>query len=118
MRIHPVFHISLLEPYRQSSLVSRRQPEPPPIQIDGEEEYEVEEIVDSRLYYGRLQYHVQWEGYGPHKRTWEYAEELQNHASEAVDEFHRRYPQRPSPTVPRPAYAPARRRRAATKRRG
>ena len=108
MRIHPVFHVSLLEPHRQSSLAGRSQPEPPPIEIDGEMEYEVQEIVDSRIHYGRLQYYVEWEGYGPRGRTWEYAEELQNHASDAVVEFHRRYPQCLSPTniTPRPARAP------------
>ncbi|SCZ89490.1 BZ3500_MvSof-1268-A1-R1_Chr1-1g01215 [Microbotryum saponariae] len=30
MRIHPVFHVSLLEPYRPNTLPSRQQPVPPP----------------------------------------------------------------------------------------
>ncbi len=41
-RIHPTFHISLLEAYYR-----RPDTEPPdPIDIDGEEEFEVEVILD------------------------------------------------------------------------
>ncbi|HEY6407467.1 MAG TPA: RNase H-like domain-containing protein, partial [Ktedonobacteraceae bacterium] len=36
MRIHPVFHVSLLTPYRANEIPGRTQPPPPPIMIDGE----------------------------------------------------------------------------------
>jgi len=97
MRIHPVFHVSLLTPYQANIIPGRRQPtSPPPIIIHGEEEYEVERVLDSRIWYGKLQYYVDWKGYGPHDRTWEPAEGLEN-AAERVAEFHRDYPLRPSP---------------------
>ena len=38
-RIHPVFHVSKLKPYKASGRV---QPPPVPIEIEGELEYEVE----------------------------------------------------------------------------
>lgn len=44
MRIHNVFHVSLLEPYRRNGQV---QP-PPPDVINGELEYEVEAVLAHR----------------------------------------------------------------------
>ena len=69
-------------------------PPPPPELIDGEEEYVVEEIRDSRMFRRRLQYLVKWEGYGTEGNTWEYAEHV-NNAPERVAEFHRRNPAAP-----------------------
>ena len=47
MKIHPVFHASLLEIYHESTISGRSQPTPPFVEIDGCEEYEVESILDS-----------------------------------------------------------------------
>jgi hypothetical protein len=41
MKVHPVFHISLLELYKESSILGRFQVLPPPIEIEGQEEFEV-----------------------------------------------------------------------------
>jgi hypothetical protein len=41
-----VFHVSLLEPYREDGRV---QPPPPPIELEGALEYEVESIIDHRF---------------------------------------------------------------------
>jgi hypothetical protein len=49
MHIHPVFHVTLLEPYKTSQIPNRIPPPPPPIEIDHDVEYEVKEILDSRL---------------------------------------------------------------------
>jgi len=94
-RIHPVFHTSLLEPYHPNRIEGRTQPPPPPEDIEGEMEYEVEEVLDSRIRHGKLEYLVDWAGYPPEERTWEPAENLL-HADEAVATFHRHYPQRPT----------------------
>jgi hypothetical protein len=50
--IHPVFHISLLEPAEPDSepIPGHIQPPPPPVIIDNEEEWELEEVVDSRYH--------------------------------------------------------------------
>jgi hypothetical protein len=45
MHIYLVFHISLLKPYKKSQI----PPPPPLIEIDHDVEYEVKEILDSRL---------------------------------------------------------------------
>ena len=49
MHIYLVFHVSLLEPYNSQELEQPIQEPPWPIKIDGEEEWEVEAILDSRL---------------------------------------------------------------------
>jgi hypothetical protein len=56
IRIHPVFHISLLElaQPRNEPIPGHIQPPPPPIIIDDEEEWEVEEIIDSHYHRKQL----------------------------------------------------------------
>jgi hypothetical protein len=39
MKIHPFFHVSLLEPYRVSTIPGRIHDPPPPIEVDDEHEY-------------------------------------------------------------------------------
>lgn len=78
MRIHPVFHVSLLEPHRQNSLPGRIQPPPPPGEVEGTLEWEVEDILDSRIRHGKLEYLVHWLGYRPHEHTWEPLAHLKN----------------------------------------
>ena len=45
---HPTFHVQLLEPYRVSQEPTWQQRPPSPKPIDGEQNYEVRAIVDSR----------------------------------------------------------------------
>jgi hypothetical protein len=46
MKIHDVFHIDLLIPFTEMQAYGETHPHPPPELIDGEEEYEVEEILN------------------------------------------------------------------------
>ena len=46
--IHDVFHASLLTPYHETEAHGTNYLEPPPDVIKGEEEYEVERILDSK----------------------------------------------------------------------
>jgi hypothetical protein len=64
------------------------------VEIEGELEYEVKEVLDSKISRGKLKYLVEWEGYGPGERSWESAKNIQN-AAEVVAKFHQRYPNRP-----------------------
>src|ERR1700761_1975555 len=95
MRIRNTFHISLLEPYEDNKFPSQIQIPPPPIEIDGEPEYELEEIIDSRLYRNKLQYQAKWTGYSSeHDKTWYPAENF-NNASLATEQSPPRYPRKP-----------------------
>ena len=58
-----VLHVSLLEPAQNDSLPGQIVPPPPPVVVCDHEEWEVEKIVDSRMHYRTLQYHVMWRGY-------------------------------------------------------
>ncbi len=60
MKIHLVFHVSLLEPYRESTIPGQLPAPPPPIEINGEEEFEVSKIIDSCINRRRLEYLVHW----------------------------------------------------------
>ena len=65
---------------------------PPPELIDNEEEFEVEAILDSRVF-GRgrkLQYLVKWLRYPDSDNQWEDADKV--HADELVEAFQRRHP--------------------------
>jgi hypothetical protein len=99
MRIHPVFNVSLLQPAADDPLPGQHQPAPPPIEVEGVEQFEVEEIVDScweRRGRGkpRLYYTVKWIGYpDPTSEPSEYLKD----AAELVRNFHRRYPNKPGP---------------------
>ncbi|KAM4702986.1 5-hydroxytryptamine receptor 3B [Rhinophrynus dorsalis] len=44
--------------------------QPGPIQVEDHEEYEIQNILDSRRVRGHLQYLVHWKGYGPEERSW------------------------------------------------
>jgi hypothetical protein len=65
MKCHDVFHTSLLRLDPDNPLPGQTSEPPLPVIVDGEEEYIVERILDSRFYYGRLQYKVYWEGHPP-----------------------------------------------------
>jgi hypothetical protein len=95
MKIHPVFHVFLLEPYKESTTPGRLSAPPPPIEINGEEEFEVSKIIDSRINRRILEYLVHWHGYEISERTWEPGANLVN-APKMINKFHRQYPTKPS----------------------
>ena len=89
-KIHPVFHASLLTPYIETTMHSSNFLRPPPEIVDGQEEYEVEEILSHRTF-GRqkqLQYLVKWKGYPSSDNTWEPAGNL--HADELIQKYRQR----------------------------
>jgi len=56
-QLHPVFNVVKLTPAPEDLITGRRaEDHPPPIVIDGEAEWEVEEILDSRWHRRRFQY--------------------------------------------------------------
>jgi Chromo (CHRromatin Organisation MOdifier) domain len=92
-RVHPVFHASLLSPYKETEENGQAFTEPAPDVIEGEEEYEVEQVLDSRRRgcgKGRLEYFLKWKGYPHAHNMWEPADQV--HADDLVEEFHKQHP--------------------------
>ena len=92
--IHDVFHVLLLEKVHEDVFPQRQQPPPPPIEIDGEQVYEVTDILDSRRRGRKVLYLIRWEGYGPEDDTWEPIESLSG-SKELLEDFHMTYPDKP-----------------------
>ena len=65
IRIRDVFYVSLLELYLESRIVRRVQEPAPLVEVEGELEWEVKVILDSKVERGKLLYFVDWVGYGP-----------------------------------------------------
>ena len=89
MRIHRIFHARLLKPFEEDDIEGRYRSPPDSVEIDGQEEYEVEEIVARRLRRGKTQYLVKWAGYGVEEKSWEPVGNLA-HAQDLVKEFEER----------------------------
>ena len=87
LHIHPVFHVSLLKPYKESDDFDRDIP-PPPIFIAEQQqtEYEVETILDKKTIRKKPFYLVKWLGYPLHEATWEPLTHVDN-AMDLVNEF-------------------------------
>jgi hypothetical protein len=82
-----VFHIDLLTLYRETEFHGANYEKPPPDLIDGEEEYEVEQIVASRHFRRghKLQYLIKWKGYPDTENKWVAKEDV--FAEDAIREF-------------------------------
>ena len=93
---HPTFHVQPLELYRVSREESWRKRPPTPKPIDGEVNYIVREIVDSRRDNRKkgkpVEYFVLWEGYPDEEGTWETYDKLKGTAEEALQEFRAKNP--------------------------
>jgi Chromo (CHRromatin Organisation MOdifier) domain len=88
--IHNVFHASLLMPYKEMEEHGDKFAQPPPEIINGQEEYKVEQIMNSRRM-GRarkLQYLLCWKGYSHAHDSWQDTTEV--HAPELVQEYQAR----------------------------
>jgi hypothetical protein len=72
MRIHDVFHVSLLRPYEADKPL---KPPAPIVLSDGSVEYRVDHVLLHRIKRSgrtpRKEYLIKWEGYGPEHNSWE-----------------------------------------------
>jgi hypothetical protein len=91
MKIHNTFHISLLRSASNDSFIEQIQSSSLSIVIkDEEKEYEIDDILDSRYHYDKLQYKIVWTNHSS-DRAWYSAENFQNHSKEILNDYHQRY---------------------------
>jgi len=89
IKIHPVVNVSRVRLYKLQIEGQKKTP-PKLVIIEGEEEFEVEKILNKRIVWGKDKFLVQWKGYTAEEDTWENRENLGN-AKELVEEFEREY---------------------------
>ena len=85
LRIHPVVNVRRIVKYRKQVEGQKKIP-PPPVEVAGEKEYEVEKILDRQERKGKTKYLVKWKGYTAEENTWEGLENLKN-AMKKIEEF-------------------------------
>ena len=89
-KVHNVFHTTLLTPYKETALNGSRNQEPAPELIDGQPEWEVEQILRVRQYQRQVQYLVRWKGFLEAHDSWEPAANM--HVDKLIKEFYKRHP--------------------------
>jgi len=89
VRIHSVVNISRVQLYKPQVKGQKKTP-PKPVIIKGEEEFEVEKIINKRTVRGKEKFLVRWKGYIVEEDTWKNKENLEN-AKELVEEFEKIY---------------------------
>src|SRR5437667_8464976 len=96
MHVHSVLHVSLFEPHKPWTIPGRSPPPPPPVVVNSEKEFEVEEVLDSKVKQKRLFYLVKWKGCPVSDNSWEPTANFKN-APKLVNSVHSKYPAKPAP---------------------
>ena len=89
LKIHPVFHVSILHPYKSPDSIKHCPAPslpPDPISINDTDEFEVDKILDHRTRHNRQEYLVKWVGYPDHDASWEPAAHL-DHAQDCITDY-------------------------------
>ncbi|ESK81846.1 hypothetical protein Moror_9630 [Moniliophthora roreri MCA 2997] len=77
-KIHSVFHIGLLSPYKETDEHRANFLEPPPDIIEGHEEFEIEAIIGHKPWKDPKKFLVTWKGYDSSHNEWKEKAELEN----------------------------------------
>ena len=88
-QIHRTFHVSMLRPCYDNGF---NEDKPPMIMIEGEEEFELSQILQHRPLYkqkgdSNIKYLIKWKGYGPVYNSWEPESEIKKRAPDTLSEY-------------------------------
>src|SRR5271155_5332438 len=90
-QLHPVFNVVKLMPAPSDPIPGcHPQPPSPPEIVNSEEEWIVEEILDSKMVNQKLRYLFKWEDFGIGHNSWEPWNDV--HAPELITEFYWKHP--------------------------
>jgi len=93
-QLYPVFNVVKLSAAPDNPIPERKpQALPLPIVIDGEPEWEVEEVLDSRWHRRRFQFLIKWKGFSREHNSWEVASNVK--VPDLVVEYYRKHPAAP-----------------------
>jgi len=93
-KIDVPINVSQLCPYKLPTIPGQQILLQSPVEVEGEEEYVVEEILDSHLRHNKLEFLVKWEGYTGENNLWEPEDNCRN-VHNAIATFYHKYPQAP-----------------------
>ena len=79
-----------MRPYKPPVIGQHVTP-PEAVEVEGSPEYKVEEVLNSRLKRGKLEYLVKWSGYTDNYNTWEPEPNFIN-SKEAINNFYKSNP--------------------------
>ena len=75
-------------PYRKTQELENNFPKPPPDLIDGQPEWEVEQILGIRRWHNQLQYLIRWKGFSEAHDSWEPLTHI--NANPLIEDFYRK----------------------------
>ena len=90
-----MFHTNLLTLAPSNPLPGQRNPPPEPVVFQDQDEWELENILDSKKIRGRLKYRVKWTGWDDDQHWYDADNGEFDNARDIVNDFHRRYPNKP-----------------------
>jgi len=95
-RLHPVFNVSLLEPYSDPSDFHTHA-SPLPFDLTEDPANDIKSILDCRKIGHRYEYLVRWKSLPESEDSWIPLSDIPTPFNELIERFHRRHPRSPRP---------------------